>query len=240
MSDDVMRLADDYAMATRDRATASEHDDVEYLETVAHQAKARAALVAALQQAETEAAGLKAQLAIWESNEPCPECGEDHKCGTQAALQQAETELRDSEAIGVRQSEAIAKLCEEKNDLRTALAASQQALREAEKVLADAIRPGGPTKAEERVYEIIHAATARVPPIGGSAGRRQGRETLMCRVCEKPCRRDGGEAECLMTDAEFIEALDALDRASGVLDLMEILHRSLKAPARRAEPEGTT
>jgi len=54
MRDDVMRLADDYAMATRDRATASEHDDVEYLETVAHQAKARAALVAALQQAEKQ------------------------------------------------------------------------------------------------------------------------------------------------------------------------------------------
>ena len=65
----------------------------------------------------------------------------------------------------------------------------------------------------------------------------------MCRVCEKPCWRDGGEAECEMTDAEFTAERNALDEASGVIDLMERLQYSLRASARaarRAEPEGTT
>lgn len=56
----------------------------------------------------------------------------------------------------------------------------------------------------------------------------------MCRVCEKPCWRDGGAAECDVSDQEFQDGLDALDEASGVIDLMERLGESLRRAKRRA------
>lgn len=56
----------------------------------------------------------------------------------------------------------------------------------------------------------------------------------MCRACEHPCFRDGGEGPCAMTDQEFTDALNALDEASGVIDLMERLQYSLAAAKRRA------
>lgn len=56
----------------------------------------------------------------------------------------------------------------------------------------------------------------------------------MCRVCEKSCWRDGGEAECDVSDQEFQDGLAALEESSGVIDLMERLQESLKRQKRRA------
>ncbi len=33
----------------------------------------------------------------------------------------------------------------------------------------------------------------------------------MCIVCERPCWRSGGELDCPATDAEFNDAMDAMD-----------------------------
>ena len=57
----------------------------------------------------------------------------------------------------------------------------------------------------------------------------------MCRVCERPCFRDGGEADCAMSDEEFDVALDELDKASGVIDLMERLQNSLAEAKRQRQ-----
>lgn len=54
----------------------------------------------------------------------------------------------------------------------------------------------------------------------------------MCRVCEHPCWRDGGEAECDVSDSEFVADINALDTLTGTLDLMERLQYSLAANKR--------
>jgi hypothetical protein len=61
----------------------------------------------------------------------------------------------------------------------------------------------------------------------------------MCRVCEKPCWRDGGEAECEVSDREFEAGLEQLEQSSGVIDLMERLAESLyRSKRREAQREG--
>lgn len=54
----------------------------------------------------------------------------------------------------------------------------------------------------------------------------------MCRVCDEPCWRDGGEAECSFADEEFDAVLATLERSSGVIDLMERLKESLQRAKR--------
>lgn len=54
----------------------------------------------------------------------------------------------------------------------------------------------------------------------------------MCRPCEESCWRDGGERECSLSDAEFEAAMNAMEEASGVIDLMERLQHSLSRAKR--------
>ena len=72
----------------------------------------------------------------------------------------------------------------------------------------------------------------------------------MCYACEHPCWRDGGEAECAVSDEDFHAALDERDTARKIIDLMERLQYSLRADKRHtfseqrpdsgAPDEGTT
>lgn len=56
----------------------------------------------------------------------------------------------------------------------------------------------------------------------------------MCRYCEHPCWRDGGEAECALTDEQWVKMLEQEEAAEGVVDLMAHLQHALRSDKRRS------